>query len=233
MVTLYKKELKYYLDNPIGYITVVLFSIFVNFLYVKDIFVTGSASMRPFFALLPWLLMIFVPAVTMRILSEEKRSNTIEILLTLPVSETQVVLSKFLAIFTLVALGLVLTIGLPVSLSFLTQIYLPEILVGYLGALLLGAAFIGLSMFFSSQTKNQVVAFLTSVLAIFLLLVISTDFLANVLPKFIQDLAGYFSPVYHLQNFVKGIVDLRSVFYFASLTLMFLFATIIDLEKRN
>ncbi len=233
MVTLYKKELKYYLDNPIGYITVVLFSIFVNFLYVKDIFVIGSASMRPFFTLLPWLLMIFVPAVTMRILSEEKRNNTIEILLTLPVSETQVVLSKFLAIFTLVALGLVLTIGLPVSLSFLTQIYLPEILVGYLGALLLGSAFIGLSMFFSSQTKNQVVAFLTSVLAIFLLLVISTDFMANVLPKFIQDFAGYFSPVYHLQNFVKGIVDLRSVFYFASLTLMFLFATIIDLEKRN
>ncbi len=233
MFTLYKKELDYYLNNPIGYITVILFAVFANFLFVKDIFLVGSASMRPFFGLTPWLLMIFVPALTMRIVSEEKRVNTIEVLLTLPVSESQLILAKFFALVTILTSALVLTLGLPISLSFLTKIYLPEILIGYLGTLILGVSFISLSMFFSSQTKNQVVAFLASVLVIFFFLAISTDFLSTVFPKTIQDFTSYFSPVYHLQNFIKGIIDFRSVFYFFSLTILFLFLTVIDLEKRN
>lgn len=233
MFTLYKKELNYYLNNPIGYIVVVLFAVFANFMYVKDIFAIGSASMRPFFSILPWLLMIFIPALSMRAISEEKRTNTLETLLTLPISETQVVLAKFLALLTLSAFGLALTLGLPISLSFLTKIYLPEIIVGYLGVLLTCALFISLTMFFSSLTKNQVVAFLTAVLALFFLIVLATDFLASVLPKFLQDFSSYFSPLYHLQNFVKGVFDLRSVFYFLSFTIVFLFLTIVDLEKRN
>src|SRR3989344_9699856 len=91
---LYKKELNYYLNNPIGYIVVVLFAVFANFLFVKDIFVIGSVSLRPFFSFLPWLFLVFVPALTMRVLSEEKRINTIEVLLTLPISELQIVLAK-------------------------------------------------------------------------------------------------------------------------------------------
>ncbi len=126
MKTLYKKELSYYFNNPIGYIVMILFAVFANFLYVKDIFVIGSASMQPFFGILPWLLLIFIPALSMRILSEEKRTNTIEILLTLPVSETQIIISKFLALTTLLFVSLLLTFGLPVSLMFLTKIYLPE-----------------------------------------------------------------------------------------------------------
>lgn len=233
MFTLFKKELGYYLNNAVGYIIVILFAVFANFLFVKDIFLVGSASMQPFFGLLPWLLMIFIPALTMRILSEEKRTNTIETLLSLPVSETQVVLAKFFALMVLVTLGLILTLSLPVSLSFLTSIYIPEVLIGYLGVLLLSAAFVSLSMFFSSQTKNQVVAFLISVVASFFFLVISTDFLSTILPKFVQDVTSYFSPIYHLQNFVKGVVDFRSFFYFASFIIVFLFLTIVDLEKRS
>lgn len=233
MLTLYKKELNYYLNNPIGYIVVVLFAVFANFLFIKDIFLVGSASMRSFFALLPWLLMVFIPALTMRILSEEKRINTIEILLTLPISETQIVLAKFLALFSMAIIAMLLTLALPISLSFLTKIYLPEIIVGYTGAVLLAGVFISLSMFFSSQTKNQVIAFLLSIITIFFLLVLSTDFTASILPKVAQDFLSYFSPAYHLQNFVKGLVDLRSVVYFVSLTISFLFLTVVELEKRN
>ncbi len=233
MLNLYKKELNYYLNNPIGYIITVLFVVFANFLFVKDIFVTGSASMRPFFGLLPWLLLIFIPAATMRILAEEKKLNTIEVLLTLPITETQIVLAKFFALITLVLITLLLTSGLPVSLSFLTEIYLPEIIIGYLGIFIFSAALISLSMFLSNQTKNQVVAFLSSVIIIFLLLVLSTDFSATVLPKLIQDYLSYFTPLHHLQNFIKGVVDIRSVFYFISLTACFLFLTVVDLEKRQ
>jgi ABC-2 type transport system permease protein len=233
MKTLYRKELNYYLNNPIGYIVVVLFAVFANFLFVKDLFLVGSASMRSFFAILPWLLMIFIPALTMKILAEEKRTNTLEVLLTLPISETQIILAKFFALITVVSLAFVLTIALPVSLGFLTKMYLPEIFIGYLGSILLAASFVGLSMFFSGQTNNQVVAFLASVLTIFVLLVLSTDFTASILPKIIQDFLSYFSPGYHLQNFIKGVVDLRSIFYFLSMITLFLMTTIIDLEKRK
>jgi len=233
MINLIKKELSYYLNNPIGYITVILFAVFSNFLFVKDIFLVGSASMRPFFGLAPWLLMIFIPALSMRIIAEEKRTNTIETLLTLPISETQIVLSKFVSILLLVMITLLLTLGLPISLSLLTKIYLPEIIISYIGLFLLSSSFIALSMYFSSLTKNQVVAFMVSAVAIFFLLVLSTDFLSTVLPKFIQDFTNYFSPVYQLQSFVKGVVDLKSIVYFLSLTVFFLFLTVIDLEKRS
>jgi len=91
MITLYKKELSYYLSNSVGYIILILFAGFANFLFVKDVFLLGSVSMRPFFSVIPWLFMIFVPAISMRSISEERRTNTIETLLTLPVSETQIV----------------------------------------------------------------------------------------------------------------------------------------------
>ena len=159
MFQLYKKELKYYLNSPIGYIIVILLSIFANFLFIKDLFVVGSASMKPFFSILPWIFLVFVPALTMRILSEERRTNTIEILLTLPVSETQIILSKFFALCTLTAIGLVLTAGLPVSLLFFTKLYIPEIIVGYTGSLLLASTFIGITMFFYLKQKIRSLRF--------------------------------------------------------------------------
>jgi len=233
MLNLYKKELNYYLNNPVGYIVIVIFAVFANFLFVKDIFLSGSASMRPFFNLLPWLLLIFAPALTMRILSEEKRTNTIEVLLTLPVTETEVIISKFLALFTLITIGLLLTFGLPISLSFLTKIYLPEILVGYIGSSLLAANFISLTMFFSCLTKNQVVAFLISALILFFMLVLGSDILSNVLPKVLLDYLSNLSPMTHLQNFIKGVIDIRSVVYFLTFSVITLFLTVVSLEKRG
>lgn len=236
MFPLYKKEVRYYLNNPIGYIILVLFAIFANFMFLKDIFLVGSASMKPFFEIIPWLLLIFIPAITMRSIAEEKKNNTLEMLLTLPISEIQIVLAKFFALITLVAIGLALTLGLPISLyiltsSFVTPIYLPEVLIGYLGVLSLSALFISISMFFSSQTRNQVVAFLLSVLVLFLLLMLGSEFI-SFLPKVLQNSLAYFSPMTHLQNFTKGLLDLRSIVYFKSFSILFLFLTVIDLEKR-
>ncbi len=233
MKSLYKKEIGYYLNNPIGYIIVILFGVFANFLFVKDIFLIGTASMKPFFSFLPWLFMIFIPALSMRILSEEKRTNTLETLLTLPISETQIVTAKFFALLTVVCIGLLLTLSLPISLAFLSGLYFPETLVGYLGAISISASFIAVCMFFSSQTKNQVVAFLSSVIVLFLLIVLATDFISTIFPRILLDYAILFSPTYHLQNFIKGILDFRSIFYFLGITTIFLFLTIIDLEKRQ
>lgn len=237
MFALYKKELHYYLNNPIGYIILVLFGVFANFWFLKDIFVINSASMKPFFAVLPWIYLVFIPALTMRSVSEEKRTNTIETLLTLPISETQIILAKFGALVTLVLIGLILTLGLPISLYLLTSevsipIYLPEVLIGYLGVFLVGALFTAISLFFSSQTKNQVIAFLLSAFVLFILNVLVSDFM-GFLPKAIQDILAYTSPNYHVQNFTKGVVDLRSMIYFISTTGLALFFSIVELEKRD
>jgi len=232
MKNLIKKELGHYLNNPLGYIVIVLFGVFANLFFVKDLFVIGSASLRPFFLLLPWFLLVFIPSITMRSFSEEKKNNTIEILLTLPYSETQIVLAKFFSVLMVFIIALSLTLSLPLSLIFLTKIYLPEIFVGYLGVLLLGASFSAISLFFSSQTKNQVVAFLSSVITLFFLLVLGGDFLASYLPKLFQEFFVPFSPLSHFQSFVKGILDFRSVFYFFSLTFLFLFLTVVEFEKR-
>jgi len=233
MKTLYKKELGYYLNNPIGYIVLVLFAAFANFFYIKDIFAVGSASMQPFFTFLPWLFLVFVPALSMRIISEEKRTNTLETLLTLPVTEMQIILAKFFALVTLVAIGLGLTLSLPMSLSFLTKLYLPEILVSYAGAIFLGGLYIAVSIFFSSLTKNQVIAFLASAIFLFFLNVLSTEFVGSILPRFIQDALLFFTPMYHLQNFAKGVIDIRSLFYFVSFTGLALFLTVYQLKKRE
>lgn len=233
MKALYWKELGSYLNNPLGYIVVILFAVFANFLFTRDIFAVGSASMRPFFDFLPWLMMIFIPALTMRSLSEEKRANTIETLLTLPISETQIVLAKFLALLTMVVIALALTLTLPVSLSFLSTMYLPEVIMGYIGAVALGALFVSISMLFSSLTKNQVVAFLTSVLALFFVIILSGDMLATIVPRAILDVLTVFSPTTHFYTFVKGLLDLRAVVYMISFTALFLGLTVIDLEKRG
>lgn len=233
MFTLYKKELNYYLNNPVGYIIIILFALFANFLFIKDIFVVGYSSMRSFFGIIPWLFMIFIPAVSMRAFSEEKRTNTIEVLLTLSLSETQIVLAKFFSLLTICFIGLILTLGLPLSLSFLTKIYLPEIFIGYMGLIFVASSFISLSIFFSSITKNQAVSFLVSALTLFFLLTLSSDFIANIFPRIIQDVLSYLAPLYHLSNFIKGVLDLRSVVYFVGFTMVFLLLNIIELEKRD
>ena len=238
MLALYKKELQFYLNNPIGYIVIVLFGVFANFLFVKDIFVYGSASLRPFFDILPWLMMVFIPAVAMRSFSEEKRNNTIEILLSLPISETQIVLAKFFALLTLVSIGLILTVSLPVSLYFLvtgtgSRIHIPELFIGYFGQILIAAAFLSISMFFSSQTKNQIIAFLASTITLFFLIIFSTDFVASFLPFIVQTGLVYLSPVSQVEGFSKGVVDVRSLYYFLSFVIVFLFLTIVDVERRE
>jgi len=238
MKALFKKELLFYFNSPLGYISIVLFGVFANFMFVKDIFVYGSAPLRPFFEIVPWLFMIFIPALTMRLIAEEKRTNTIEVLMSMPISEMQIVISKWLSTVLMVGVGLILTMGLPISMYLLTKqvgvrLYLPEVFVGYFGLILLASAYISISLFFSSITKNQIVAFLTSALVIFFLMIFSTDFAASILPKLLQNYLNYLSPTTQLDSLIKGVLDLRSIFYFVSVDALFIFLTVIGLENRQ
>ncbi len=233
MKEIFLKELKQGLNNYFGYIILFLFSLLVNYLFVKDIFVTYTFSYKSFFLIIPWLFLFFIPALTMRSLAEEKKLNTIEVLLTLPLSELEIIVGKFFSQLFFVIISLGLTLFFPLSSLFFAKGYLPEILVGYLGLILLAGFFISIGLYFSNLTKNQIIAFLSSLLVIFSLLVIATDFFANVLPRFLINELVYFSPLYHFENFSKGIIDFRSVVYFITGTVVFIFLTVIDLEKKS
>ncbi len=233
MKALYKKEMMQILNSPVGYTVPVVFALFLGYLFMKDVFVVGSASLKPFFGVAPWLLFILIPALSMRSLSEEKRANTIEILLTLPISEGTIALSKLLSLFTITAITLGLTLSLPIVLGFISALYIPEIIVGYLGLLLLSLLYISFSLFISAKVVNQIASFSLSVLILFLLTTLSSDFLANILPKTIQDVLIFGSPLLHLDNFVKGVIDFRSVSYFVLLIVLFFQLTVIELHKRT
>lgn len=233
MIPLFKKELNYYLNNPVGYIILILFGVFANFLFAKDIFISGSASMKPFFSLVPWLLIIFIPAVCMRTIAEEKKVNTIETLLSLPISEFQIVFAKFMSMVVFCLIALLTTVTLPISLFFISKLYLPEVIVGYLGLVFFAGSAVSLSLFFSSLSKNQVVVFLGSIISLFILLIISEDILSSIMIKPVQDFLSYFSPLYQMQSFIRGVIDFRSVFYFISFIFVFIFMAVINLENRE
>lgn len=233
MKTIIKKELSHYFNRPFGYIVIALFALFANFLFVKDIFLIGSASMRPFFSLASWLLVLFVPALTMRVFAEEKHSRTIESLLTLPVSEKDILLGKFIAVLAVIGVALVLTLGLSISLAFTSKLYLPEIIVGYIGLLLLAALFMSIGFYFSLLTENQIVAFLTTAVTLFIVFSLSSDFISSVVPRELTDAVITYVPSYHLDNFIKGVVNISSLFYFLSLTSLMLFISHITLTQRD
>ena len=233
MKALYKKELMQLLNSPVGYSVPVVFALFLGYLFMKDVFVVGSASLKPFFSVAPWLLFILIPALSMRSISEEKKSNTYEVLMTLPISESTIVLAKLLSIFTLTAITLALTLSIPLVLGFISALYAPEIIVGYVGLLLLSLLYLSFSLYISSRVSNQIASFSISTIILFLMTTLSSDFLANLLPKTVQDILLFGSPILHLDNFVKGVVDFRSLSYFILLIILFFKLTVIELEKRT
>lgn len=221
-----------FLNSPVGYTVPVVFAVFLGYLFLKDVFIIGTASMKSFFSVAPWLLFILIPALSMRSISEEKKTNTLEVLLTLPLSEEKIVRAKFASIFTLIAITLALTFSIPLVLGFLAKLYFPEILVGYLGLLLLSLSYLSFSLYISSKVVNQIASFSLSVTLLFLITTLSSDFLANLLPKVAQDFLLLVSPILHLDNFAKGVLDLRSLFYFIVFSLVFYQLTVKELQKR-
>jgi ABC-2 type transport system permease protein len=200
---------------------------------MKDLFLRGDTSIKPFFELVPWVFLLFIPAITMRVFADEKQTNSMELLLSLPITERTIVYAKTIVLCGLLCVGFVLTAMVPLSLLMLGSTAYTEIVVSYIGALLLGTSFISLGMMFSILTDHQLIAFISSCFVFFFLLVIGSDFLSTVLPRSIIQFMAYLSPLFHFSNFVRGIIDIRSVVYFALFIVFSLYICMIHLEKRT
>jgi ABC-2 type transport system permease protein len=169
----------------------------------------------------------------MRSFAEEKRNNTLETLLTLPIGERDIVFGKILAVLTVIAISLALTLALPIALTFVSSLYFPEIITGYLGLFLMSMSFTAITVFFSLKTNNQIVAFFISALVLFILIAFSSDFVASFVPRSVSDTVVFVMPLTHLDPFMKGILDLRSIVYFLALTGLFTYISSSELEQRS
>jgi ABC-2 type transport system permease protein len=225
-----KRELGAYFSGPIAYIVTGLFLIFSGILFFSSFFLQDRAELRRFFDNLPILLSFFIPALTMRLFSEEKRSGSIETLMTLPVTELDVVWGKFAAAWTSVVVMLVPTVSYVVTVMLFGSPDPGPIVGGYLGAVFLCAAFSAIGLFASSVTKNQIIAFFV---AFGISIVLSTlDYFLIFMPGAVVNFLAYFSAGAHFSSVSRGIIDTRDLLYFVSVTLLFLVLTI-EVEQRE
>ena len=232
---LFKKELRGYFVSPIGYVFIVFYLLLSNgyFFFVQDFFRAGQASMRAYFATTPWTLLFFIPALTMRLWAEEKRTGTQELLLTLPLREGEAVLGKFLAGLAFLAITLVFTWTVPFSIGFLGRPDWGVIAASYAGVLLLGASYLAVGLWISSLTQNQITAFVATVAALFLLLA------AGIVPEWLGSqgalviVGEYLSLFSHFQSVIRGVLDSRDVVYYLSIVILFLWLNTRHLESRT
>lgn len=230
-----KKELRSYFDSLIAYILLVLFlgfSGFFTWLFGSDIFMVGQASLQTFFSIAYWTLFFFTPALTMRLLAEEKKTGTLEMLLTKAVTDRQVVTGKFLAALLLVFIALFCTFPYVMTLSYIGDIDAGEIFCGYAGLALMSGAYISIGLYASSLTNNQIVAFLLA-LSIGLFFHIIFEVMAGSFTGITAQVLATLSLNNHFESLSRGVVDTRDVIYFLSLIFLGLFLAEMSLTKRN
>lgn len=225
------KELKDYFISPIAYIVIGVFLLVTGWLFFTPFFLMNQADLRNFFSLLPITFAFIIPAVTMRLFSEELNFGSYEILLTLPVSFTHIIVGKFLAAVLFIAAALLPTLSYPFFISFVGNLDWGPVMGGYAGAMLLGGAFSAVGLFASALTRNQIIAFIMGAVVCFFLTII--DKLLFFFPKSILGVIGYLGAGYHFQNIAKGVIDTRDVLYFFSVIFISLYATYLAMQEKT
>ncbi|MDP2708656.1 MAG: ABC transporter permease subunit [bacterium] len=229
---LFKKELMSYFNSPIAYIFIGVFLVLSNWLFFSAFFLAGQASMRSYFSLLPWIFLFIAPAITMRLWSEEKKSGTIELLLTLPITDWQAVGAKFFSALAFLAISLLLSVSLPVSVAWLGNLDWGPVIGGYLGALFLGGSYLSLGLFISSLTKNQIIAFILGLAACFGAFIIGADFVLAGAPGALAPVMKFAGLGSHFNNIARGVIDTKDLIYYASFIFLFLWLNVRVIEYR-
>jgi ABC-2 type transport system permease protein len=229
---LFKKELMSYFNSPIAYVFIGVFLVAGNWLFFNVFFLAANASMRNYFALLPWIFLFLSPAITMRLWAEEKKSGTIELLLTLPVTDWQVVLAKFFSALTFLSVSLSLSLTIPLSVAFLGNLDLGPVIGGYLGALFLGGSYLALGLFISSLTKNQIIAFIIGLAACFAAFIVGADFVLAGAPQSFAPVMKFIGLGSHFNNIARGVIDTKDVIYYISFIFLFLWLNVRVIENR-
>ncbi|HUI30885.1 MAG TPA: ABC transporter permease [Candidatus Acidoferrales bacterium] len=228
---LVKKELLISLKTPAAYVVIIVFLLISGYMFAQNLFLANAATLRPFFSLTTILYLFFIPALTMRTFSEEFRSGTIEIIVTHPVGRGRLVLAKLLSSMITVVAALVPTIIYFVIIAGIGEIDSGTVLAGYLGLIFLSAGYVSAGIFASSLTQNQVAAFIIALFILFIFFIL--DKVTSLATGQFAYILQYVSSDFHLENFYKGVIDLRDVIYFCGVTVFFSTLTMKWLELRS
>ena len=228
---IYRREIRSYFQSPVAYVVIVVFLAIVGWFFTSDLFLINVASLRIVFELVPLVFLFFVPAITMRLLAEEKKSGTLELLATRPVRDVEIVLGKFFAAWTLLAAALAPTLIYLITLSALGSPDPGPVITGYLGLLLMGGVYIAIGIFASSITEHQIVAFIVSLLIILALFM--ADKVLVFVPPAVASTLEFISIDYHFENIARGVIDSRNLIYFGSVLGFALLLATTSLERRK
>ena len=234
-----RRELAGYFSTPVAWVFIVIFLVMAGVFtfYIGNFYERGSSDLDPFFQFHPWLYLFLVPAIAMRLWAEERRSGTIELLLTLPLTTWQAVLGKFLAAWLFIGLALILTCPVWITVNYLGNPDNGVIVAGYIGSWLMAGGFLAIGSCMSALTRNQVVAFILSVVVCFGFLLsglpMVTDLFTGWAPQSLVDTIAEFSFLAHFSTISRGVIDLRDLVYFALVIGFWLLANVIVLELRK
>jgi len=224
------KEMKSYFASPAAYIIIILFLSLTGWFFTNTLFLDGGqAELRSNFGIIPFLLLFFVPALTMKMVAEEKKSGTIELLATLPLKDSDIIFGKFLGSLFILLLAVTLTFPNILTVGLLGKPDWGVLFCGYSGLFLMGAAFTSIGIYTSSITDNQIVAFIISFFVLFLLVILNN--LLIFLP--FQSVFEYLASSTHYENMLKGVIDSKDLIYFFSIIIIFLTAASKTLESRK
>ena len=228
--TLARRELRSYFDSPAAYVVLSVFLLFSGWFFATPLFIENNATLRSVFDIIPFIFLFFVPAITMSTFAEERRSGTLELLLTMPVRDWQVIAGKLLAVMIFLSIGIGLTFFYALSISMMGDLDFGQTVGGYLGLLLLGMATGAIGIFASSLTRNQVVAFILGFAIIFVLYLM--DKVTAFVPGWLAGILQYLGTDFHYRNLLRGVIDTRDVLYYLSVTALAGILTAYSLARR-
>ena len=237
--SIFRREFSGYFSTPIAYVFIVIF-LFMNGVFtffMGDLFARGQADLEPFFTWHPWLYLFLIPALSMRLWAEERRSGTVELLMTLPVTVWQAVLAKYLAAWAFTGIALILTFPVWLTVNYLGNPDNGVVVAAYLGSFLMAGAYLAIGSCISSLTKNQVIAFVVTAVVCFLFTVTGLPMVTNLFsswaPQAIVETVSSLSFVSNFQDLSRGALDLRNLVYFISLIVFWLFLNIVVVGNRD
>ncbi len=236
---IFKRELRAYFSTPVAYVFIVIFLFLTGIFtfYIGGFYESDQADLTPFFSFHPWLYLFLIPAISMRLWSEERKTGTIELLMTLPVSLTEAVIGKFLAAWVFTAIALALTFPIWITVNYLGDPDNTVIFVSYIGSLLMAGGFLAIGSCISALTKNQVIAFVISVVICFLFILsgfpLVLDFFSGWAPQSILDAISSFSFLSHFNSIMKGVIDFRDIVFFTSLIGLWLYLNTLAIDSNK
>jgi ABC-2 type transport system permease protein len=238
-IAICKRELKAYFTTPLAYVFIVIFVALngTTAFYFGGLFDRGQADLQSLFSFHPWLYLFLIPAVAMRLWADERKTGTLEILMTLPISTVEAVLGKFLAAWAFIVIALALTFPIWATINYLGDPDNGVIVTNYLGSIMMAGAYLAIGGFVSAQTRNQVIAFVIGAAVIFLFMMSGLELVLAVFqswaPASVTDLVQSLSFLTHYDSIIQGVIDIRDVIFFLSIIGLFLFANVVTVDLKK